>query len=835
MPEAFSFNREFDFVRLDGLSRVTGRPPHEWDIYVIKELIDNALDADEILWAKNTADFPKIHIKVEYIDLADSRRQLIVQVGNRAVFPAELVNNVLDPGWYTSRKAFLKNLTRGSLGNALKTLLGIPYVLRQRTAGDFMPELKPLSIQCGNKEYKPRFVIDSASQEIKLVVETTQIGEISGTLIRVGIDHYGQEIPRRLEHLQQLAEQYHWCNPHAEFQWVIEIDGIVWKTSYLNNPKWNNKYQGIAPPHWYTPTSFQDLLNALYRKQFGDKKNNSLAVADILVAIGKDKIKDQRLLESILADEFKKNSLNLQDIEADSDKLYDIVCANSDKFDSANLGLIGEHHLHICLSEKVDVEDSMLYMCVQDNGRDLNVPFVLEICAAKFKKGKRQIWTAMNFTPTYGDPFFRRLLDAPIRPEEPVIGLRGFMDAYGFTEDVPVMLYLHLICPTVEHAEYSKTEINHLPFKEVLASALDQILNQLIQAGQEKESAIEQTIYQALDKILEGLKPDERFVPDQLLEKLRIRLNQESELNAWLDAPGVIERLRAYIAKYQTIKPVITHWARSSNEVTVPLHPDKYFSIPAEQVNSDLIKAYHVNKIIYVNSREIEPVVIENGWLCEMDMALLRNPSNPADLESVIVHCLSSGTHPLLILHNADDSGKDVVNQIRGFFEKRKMPSSRIVDLGLIVENNQVNASQPNRLVQFMPSELARWITVRLVELGIPIKVLPTDADIHKDIKRQFEHLLLSHFWDGMSHHLQVASLLNEIDQAFDIAYMMQENKLDQQLQEKMLSNSCKDSYETSTKELIKQFYMDFMSKHEGSLHSIVQSHLKKYLPLTNG
>ncbi len=32
MPEAFSFNREFDFIRLDGLRRATGRPPPKWDL-----------------------------------------------------------------------------------------------------------------------------------------------------------------------------------------------------------------------------------------------------------------------------------------------------------------------------------------------------------------------------------------------------------------------------------------------------------------------------------------------------------------------------------------------------------------------------------------------------------------------------------------------------------------------------------------------------------------------------------------------------------------------------------------------------------------------------------
>src|SRR5438046_2037706 len=139
MPEAFSLNREFDFVRLDGLRRATGRPAHEWDLYILKELIDNALDADESLWRDNPAEFPCVRVQMEYISVPHRSQQLSVQVSNRAVFPVEQIADIFATQRYTSRKAFIKGLTRGALGNALKTLLGIPYALRNRVAGDWSP------------------------------------------------------------------------------------------------------------------------------------------------------------------------------------------------------------------------------------------------------------------------------------------------------------------------------------------------------------------------------------------------------------------------------------------------------------------------------------------------------------------------------------------------------------------------------------------------------------------------------------------------------------------------------------------------------------------------
>src|SRR5262245_41911953 len=109
MPEPFSFNREFDFVRLDGLRRVTGRPAHEWDLYIVKELLDNALDADDALWCDDPAQLPRIQVRVEYIPVPARRaQQLFVQVGNRAVFPVRQIDEVFATQRYTSRKAFLK-------------------------------------------------------------------------------------------------------------------------------------------------------------------------------------------------------------------------------------------------------------------------------------------------------------------------------------------------------------------------------------------------------------------------------------------------------------------------------------------------------------------------------------------------------------------------------------------------------------------------------------------------------------------------------------------------------------------------------------------------------
>ena len=282
MTTAFSLNREFDFVRLDGLRRATGRPPHEWDLYILKELLDNALDADEVEWRKDVTKPPHIQICVEYIPVPELKsQQLSIEVSNHAVFPVEQVPDIFDTKRYTSRKAFIKGLTRGALGNALKTLLGIPYVMHNRTAGDWKLALKPLSIKSHGSEYLPRYHVNTLAQTVETTYERNNCAPVDGTSISIGLDHFGQEQPRTLSEIKTFAWQYHLCNPHAAMSWSVIIGEEEWEQLYKPDPQWTNKFRGIAPIRWYSLTAFQDVLAALYREQQATSSDKFLTLDSI--------------------------------------------------------------------------------------------------------------------------------------------------------------------------------------------------------------------------------------------------------------------------------------------------------------------------------------------------------------------------------------------------------------------------------------------------------------------------------------------------------------------------------------------------------------------------
>jgi len=811
MHTPFSFNREFDFVRLDGLRRATGRPPHEWDIYIIKELLDNALDADDALWQRDHAQHPIVDISIEYIPIPKMKaQQLEISVSNRALFPVELIGDVFHTMWYTSRKSFIKGLTRGALGNALKTLLGIPYALRNKVADDWQPTLKPMSIRCDTMEYLPQYHINELKQQVSVECEYCERKAVSGTVISIGVDNFQQEQPRILEDLQTLAEHYHLCNPHAAFAWSIKLDGNLWTKGYQPDQHWTQKFQDVAPIHWYSQTAFQDVLGALYRQQNGDLEDGQIA----LECIYKSFTPSNRIAKITRACAFEKSSLTSADIEGPvGNKLYRTLLKHSPHFEPLQLGRIGSEPIRASITSTFDLDGELCYRCIASNNPD--VPFVLEAVAAYVKTGKRQIWTAMNFSPTYDDPFRSRKLIAPVLSGESVFGLRGLLDAYSVLEETPVLIFLHLICPNMKHHEYSKTEIDHLPFKEDLGKLLDGVLTELRQQQEEEALQLEETISQIMTTIFSGVKAGERFILGQLLAQLQLRLQDNPQYTAWLkrvDAPG---RLQSAVVQYLNANATLSQSIaqRPMSTLTVPLHPDRRFQLATEHLSQEVLNKHSVNKILYIQERELEAVVIENNWLCQMDMALLHNPQDPARLQDVLLHCFSKCQVPVMIWYNADNTNRNLMEQMRGWLAEGHMDVTRLIDLG-----QQSTTGQVNPLITMMPGEQVAWLRQHLYALAIPVKAIPDKQKIRHDLSERMEQLILGRLMD----RVQVAELFRNFDQQLHMTETMSNKQVDVEVSERLRVDECMDSYDMVIEQVVQEHFAEIVQSKSALLHELM-------------
>jgi DNA topoisomerase VI subunit B len=112
---AFQTSRLLEFFSDKELSMQIGHSPNVWPVALLKELIDNALDACETV---NTP--PVIHVKLDTDGFSVT--------DNGPGLPVDILRRSLDYTVRVSDKAHYVSPTRGQLGNALKCLWAAPYV-----------------------------------------------------------------------------------------------------------------------------------------------------------------------------------------------------------------------------------------------------------------------------------------------------------------------------------------------------------------------------------------------------------------------------------------------------------------------------------------------------------------------------------------------------------------------------------------------------------------------------------------------------------------------------------------------------------------------------------
>jgi hypothetical protein len=120
--EYFTVSQENKYFTSDNLSKMIGQGSNQWRHAALKEMIDNALDAAESV-------YPTIapHIQIEF---TETENGLILSVAdNGSGIAPEHIPNIFNLTANSSTKLFYRAPTRGAMGNALKTLIGIPVAL----------------------------------------------------------------------------------------------------------------------------------------------------------------------------------------------------------------------------------------------------------------------------------------------------------------------------------------------------------------------------------------------------------------------------------------------------------------------------------------------------------------------------------------------------------------------------------------------------------------------------------------------------------------------------------------------------------------------------------
>jgi DNA topoisomerase VI subunit B len=147
----FKSSRAAQYVEARALQAMTGQSVGNFASVVLKELLDNALDACEA--AHHLGRAPEITIGIEE-RLGDGSVGITVK-DNASGIPPQTVHAALDFNVLVSDKAAYRSPTRGAQGNALKTVFGIPYALGS---------LEPVVVEARGTRHEVRVYKDPAGQ-----------------------------------------------------------------------------------------------------------------------------------------------------------------------------------------------------------------------------------------------------------------------------------------------------------------------------------------------------------------------------------------------------------------------------------------------------------------------------------------------------------------------------------------------------------------------------------------------------------------------------------------------------------------------------------------------
>jgi hypothetical protein len=470
--EAFTISRELEYFTADELEKQTGYSREQWwPAVIIKEAVDNALDAGE-----QAGIAPEIAVLFEQckLEIRD----------NGGGIPPEIVERLIDYTTRTSDKLAYVSPTRGAQGNGLKTLLAIPYVLDGEAALPVVIEARgvrhEIYIRADQVARRPRIEhqllsiqSDGAALSFDPVKASLNAGGEKPGNVPVSVQSRGNAIfferpeaslnagdvgDEILGNVLRLVSDYALFNPHAAFRLCDERYSYEFPALDLKWRKWSPR--DPTPAHWYTPDHFQELVASCV------STGNSGTVRDFLVQFRGLARTDTRM--DVLAAAGLPRGMKLEELADkergafDRDALQRLLLAmqqNSAEVAPELMGVLGKKHF----LENLPGEDRS-FRYARQSGCELGLPYVVEAaCRCTADELLQGLHVGLNWSVPLSNPLQRCPL--PLSDESSyAYSLEGFLRHLRIDLDEdPVALVLHIVTPRFDFLDRGKGSVKLPP------------------------------------------------------------------------------------------------------------------------------------------------------------------------------------------------------------------------------------------------------------------------------------------------------------------------------------------------------------------------------------
>lgn len=688
----FDTSRAAEYASASELQAQTGQPVQRFADVLLKELVDNALDAAEV-----AATQPVIGIDVVL------GTTITVRVRDAGPgISADVVRRILNFSTRTSDKTHYRAPCRGAQGNALKTVIGIPHALGSD---------KPVVIEARGVRHRIHAWIDPAG-ELRIDHDEEPCRRRRGTAVEVSIPAGGQEFDAG-----RWARSFSLFNPHAKVkirirqpaierdQWgpgetrdsyhATVVPGETWRKHGPSDP---------TAPAWYDDSAGERLVFA----HIADARRGGrdLTVREFVRQFrgltGSAKAKR-------VTDQFPHiNRLSdFEDRPADVARLFGAMRAQARAPQPTALGLIGEEHLHGRLDDWFGVKRHWYRKVTGDVD---GIPFVFEVIVAETEESG-YLFHALNFSPTFDDPLSGNTLSCR------EFSARSTQDFLRNAHASPIPLVydygnpritaaIHLVCPALEFMDRGKTRVT-LPREMAawIADALWRATADLYREGKRRErDAAREERRQA--EWARATQDEEWTLRDAVFEVMEEAVRHASDNDALeFSAKDLHYAIRPFVQKYtgrdlthryfsQTLLPEyqkihgpIPGLYYDPRGVLYEPHSGREVPLGTREVEDYEFPAWQYNKILYIEKKGTWGAIKTARLAERYDMAVVaaEGYANVA-ARTLFAAADRDQQYKLFVFHDADPAGYEIARTLRE--ETRRMPgySVDVIDIGLGLE-----------------------------------------------------------------------------------------------------------------------------------------------------
>lgn len=735
-------SRASEYFTTRELEAQTGQPSSNFVAVALKELADNALDA-----AETAGTPPQLTVRLSRVyarrccriqlrgRLGKNRRVFVPRWSKvmatrktRRVLPSglpvragrgrygwtgwrlevvdngpgmapDVVQKILDFSTRTSDKLAWRSPTRGAQGNALKTLLGLPWALSGQRL--------PIVLEARGVRHILRAGLDPAGEpEVDHRQEPCDRRE-------------GTRIVLRLPPVRWDGSLLWWLRAYALFNPHLRINGM----EPVAAPDWP-KYRPTdgTSPHWYQEDDLARLIFALLRAiERGDHPDLTLRafVRQFRGLSGTRKAK-------AVCDRLP-GVARLTDLKECPERIPELLHAmqeHSSPPAPETLGVIGAQAFRQRFGQWYGLPSPERFWYRRASALDGGVPYLFEVAVAEVDR-PGDLFCGVNFAPAFGDPVADSdLRDAGdnwtwrwMRPTT----IRHYLGERGCDpqRDRPpwVAAAVHIVSPRLEFLDRGKSRFRLPPAAaEALGRALRLTTQTLAQemerrrrdegrAERERELARQRAersrrisfrdaVFEVLPQAWveatgNGQYPVNRRGLWYAVRRILAPLQSRIQVNFTADAGGRVYNYfsQVLLTEYQQRHGPLAGLYSDPRGNLIEPHTGRTIALGTQAVETYEFPAWTFDKVLYIEKEGLLPILQAAKLAERYDMAIVSSKGYATEAARTLLARAQRGQdYQIFVLHDADPDGYGIARTLRE--ATRRMPghSIEVADLGLFIE-----------------------------------------------------------------------------------------------------------------------------------------------------